>query len=273
MVSPPATPGRLVRAVILLIVKASQHKFFGRFWGKPTNPIKFFNICIKVRPDENLSEAYAMRFVASHTSIPVPKVYYAFTYQGASYTVMSRTSGEMVGRGWKERSDESKTRILDQLRQMITELRSVPPPEGAGVSAIDGGPIYDCHMPDPKYQGPCATVYEFHKALVDGLDFNANCDNIPGLPELVKFYRESGNELVLTHGDLTCRNILVRGDRVVGIVNWETAGWLPTYWEYSCAKFDSPWNPLWAGPVDQFLTPMPYEWEMDATRREYFAGF
>ncbi|KAK6840103.1 hypothetical protein PG987_005969 [Apiospora arundinis] len=40
---------------------------------------------------------------------------------------------------------------------------------------------------------------------------------------------------VFTHGDLNPSNIFVRGDEVVGIIDWETAGWYPDYWEYTSA--------------------------------------
>ena len=40
-----------------------------------------------------------------------------------------------------------------------------------------------------------------------------------------------------THGDLTLGNIIVSGEsglqRVVGVIDWEQAGWYPEYWEYS----------------------------------------
>lgn len=270
MVPQPPTPGRAVRTLVLLAVKATHHKLLRRFWRKQSGLLHIFNICIKTKPDENLAEAHAMRFVASCTSIPVPKVYYAFTYKGISYIVMRHIKGHMAGYGWSCRTEESKMRILDQLRRMITELRSIPVPEGAGVSSVDGGPFYDCRLPSRLYWGPYATAREFHEALVDGTDLDTECTVTPDLSELFEFYRQSGNKLVLTHGDLSSLNILVQGDAVVGILDWETAGWFPAYWEYTCAKYVNPQNPFWADPVDQFLTPMPHELKMETIRRKYF---
>ncbi|TQV94306.1 hypothetical protein V2A60_002660 [Cordyceps javanica] len=276
MLSPPPTPGRAVRTLVLLVVKIRYHKFLRWFWRKQSGLFHIFNMCIKTKPDDNLAEAYAMRFVASHTSIPVPKVYYAFTYKGASYIVMRHIKGQMAGHRWLSRTEESKTRILDQLRRMITELRSVPPPTGTGVSSIDGGPFYDCRLPSRLYWGPYATVREFHEALIDGMSLDTEytlAPDLADLSELFKFYRQSGNELVLTHGDLSSLNILVQGDAVIGIVDWETAGWFPVYWEYTCAKYVNPQNPFWADPVDQFLAPMPEELTMEAIRRKHFGDF
>lgn len=211
-----------------------------------------------------------MQFVASHTSIPVPEVYYAFVHRETSYIVMRHIKGQMAGRGWAARSEESKARILEQLRGMVAELRAVRPPDGTKVGSIDGGPFYDCRLPSRLYWGPYATVREFHEALVDGMPWDADCAKFPDLAELFAFYREAEDKLVLTHGDLSSLNILVQGDRVVGIVDWETAGWFPEYWEYTTAKYVNPQNPFWAEPVDHFITPMPAAWKMETIRRKYF---
>lgn len=216
-----------------------------------------------------------MRFVASHTSIPVPKVYYAFTYKGSSYNVMRHIKGQKAGRLWGRRTEESKTQILNQVRGMIKELRSIPPPETAGVSSIDGGPFYDCRLPTKSYWGPFTTVRQFHEALV-GMDLDTDYVLDDDLAELFEFYRQyqhSGDGLVLTHGDLSSFNILVQGDNVVGIVDWETSGWFPAYWEYSCTKYVNPQNQFWENEVDKFLAPRPHEWKIETIRRKYFGDF
>jgi len=61
--------------------------------------------CIKFGPLRNLPEASTMRFIAQNTSIPVPKVYCAFTRKGRIYIAMERINREMLGRRWVERSD------------------------------------------------------------------------------------------------------------------------------------------------------------------------
>ncbi|KND93106.1 hypothetical protein TOPH_02253 [Tolypocladium ophioglossoides CBS 100239] len=50
----------------------------------------------------------------------------------------------------------------------------------------------------------------------------------------------------------------MRGDDVVGIIDWETAAWFPCYWEYVCAWNVNPQNRFWQQEVDKFLTPRPY---------------
>ena len=75
---------------------------------------------------------------------------------------------------------------------------------------------------------------------------------------------------VFTHGDLSSLNVLVRGDKIVGVIDWETAGWYPVYWEYTTASQVSPMNSFWREEIDKFLEPMPEALEMETIRQKYF---
>ncbi|KAI1194614.1 kinase-like domain-containing protein [Nemania serpens] len=266
--------GPFVRLAVILLVKAKSHKYLRRLWKPSHGLMSAFGMCIKLKPYDNLAEANAMRFVAEHTSIPVPKVYCAFAYKNVTYTVMSKINGRMARDGWIYRTEQSKQKILSQLREMIAELRSVSPPEGTNVGGVDNGPFYDCRLPSKLLWGPFATSREFHEALANDLDIYAEYTDLPSdVSELFQFYRQSDTRLVLTHGDLSSLNIMVEGDAVTGIIDWETAGWFPPYWEYTCAKNVNPYNVFWAEEVDGFLEPMPYELKMDGIRQKYFGAF
>lgn len=56
-------------------------------------------LCIKYGYFIHLSEAAAIQFVARYASIPVPKVYCAFTRKARTYIVMERIQGETLGQG------------------------------------------------------------------------------------------------------------------------------------------------------------------------------
>ncbi|KAK4236744.1 kinase-like domain-containing protein [Achaetomium macrosporum] len=202
--------GALTRFLVVLFVKARNQKYIRRVWKPSLGLTSAWNVCIKVKPfDDHLAEAHAMQLVGPQTSIPVPKVYCAFGYKGTSYIVMSRVQGKTAWLGWLQRTPRSKARVLEQLRRMLAELRSIPPPEGVKVGNVDGVPFYDCRLPSKLFWGPYET----------------------DLAKLIEFYRRAPNELVLTHGDLSSLNVLVRDDEVVGIVDWEIAGCFPPYWE------------------------------------------
>ena len=69
----------------------------------------------------------------------------------------------------------------------------------------------------------------------------------------------------LTHGDLQPKNIMVRTKPrtrlEIVLLDWEFAGWYPSYWEYAhaimaCGWFEDDWH-HWVG---QFLDPYPSEY-------------
>src|SRR5271168_5369161 len=79
--------------------------------------------------------------------------------------------------------------------------------------------------------------------------------------------RAFGNDHLPTfsHSDLQRKNIIVReipsGDKntsteethVVSIVDWEVAGWYPSYWEYAAAFFAFKWEDDWLARVEEVI--------------------
>lgn len=91
-----------------------------------------------------------------------------------------------------------------------------------------------------------------------------------GLIELCSFYNQPWQQSVFTHGDLSSFDIIADDDNVVGKVDWEAAGWMPPYWEYTSAWNANPQNRLWQREVDKLLDPLPHELAMERIRRSYF---
>ncbi|KAI6753923.1 hypothetical protein HG530_013099 [Fusarium avenaceum] len=191
--------------------------------------------------------------------------------RGKYYAICSKKYiGQDLSQGWTQRSEESKARILAQLKTMTTELRSLTPPDGIGIANVDGGPIFDQRLPDKSFWGPFATIQDFHRELRHGLELGDNEEARPGLRELIEFHHGSWPRPVFTHGDLSSLNIMAVDDTVTGIVDWESAGWMPPYWEYTSAWHVNPRNTFWREAVDGFLEPLPHELEMEKIRRQYF---
>ncbi|CAI7588376.1 unnamed protein product [Penicillium bialowiezense] len=225
-------------------------------------------LCVKYGRRVHLSEASTMRFISQHTSIPVPQVLCAFTRSGWTYIVMERIKGDMIGNGWVKRNEGSKAKLLSQLAENIRVMRDIRPPEGIKVVSVDGESLLDCRIPGPSLRfGPFDTIQEFHQHLRMGMEFDPRLD--PEIQDLIK-RQEKSWPLVFTHGDLSSLNILVRGDEVVGIVDWETAGWYPSYWEYTSAHQVNPQNSFWVNEIDKFLQPMPDELAMERVRQMHF---
>ncbi|KFZ00758.1 hypothetical protein V500_00949 [Pseudogymnoascus sp. VKM F-4518 (FW-2643)] len=261
--SKPINDTRLHRFLVLASIKLLKH-FCPRYGG-----ILFLSnkICVKYGPLKNPSEASTMQFISQHTSIPVPRIICSFTHKGWTYIVMERSYGDMIGRGWPSRTDESKAKILSQLKEMVADMRRIAPPNSA-VSNIDGGILYDCRIHGPMQFGPFKNIQDFHKYLRGGLE--TYVDNPVDISELIEWQGRPWSAPVFTHSDLSSLNILARGDEVVGIIDWETAGWYPAYWEYTTASQVNLQNSFWKEEVDKFLEPMPKELTIEEIHQKYF---
>ncbi|KAK3328866.1 aminoglycoside phosphotransferase [Apodospora peruviana] len=190
----------------------------------------------------------------------------------------TRIRGEPLSRGWVTGLDSEKTKILAQLRDMISEMRNLPSPNGGkfvGVADVTGkGPVFDLRLPRKSHWGPFETVCAFHRELLGGQDVkDFGEEQFPGLKELAAFYGEEWPRLVFTHGDLSNTNIMVRGDEIVSIIDWETVGWMPPYWEYTSAWHVNPQDAFWQAEVGRFITPDPRVLDMEIIRRKYFGNF
>lgn len=175
---------------------------------------------------------------------------------------MERIHGSSIGEGWFKRSEESRRKILQQLKDMIAEIRRIERPTGTGVAHIDGGPLYDCRLPGTSnHFGPFETIQDFHRFLRGGHE--AHPDHFPEVSNLISQQDALESSLAFTHGDLSSLNVLASGDKIVGIVDWETAGWYPSYWEYTTAWHVNPQNQFWQDEVDEFLEPMHKELELE----------
>lgn len=70
------------------------------------------------------------------------------------------------------------------------------------------------------------------------------------------------HDSVFTHGNLSFVNVLVDGGKLSGILDWEGAGFLPTYWE--CAKV---MRPTWFEPAQEIYRKVwgdEFEMELEA---------
>lgn len=234
----PIRASFLRRYATLCAVRLAEH------YRKPNNGVLYISstICIKYttmnKPFINLSEAASMEFIRRHTSIPVPKIYCAFEHKGKTYIVMQRMKGKKLAIGWEtERSEESRTRILAQLKSYVDEMRTLKSPHGSRVASVDGGSLYDERMdgvgvvapnPTPMRFGPFKDISAFHFWFtpVKEVDEEWTRNGLSDINKLVTMHhsRDWGTP-VFTHGDLSSLNILVQGEKITGIIDWETAGW------------------------------------------------
>ncbi|KAF7893880.1 hypothetical protein EAF00_007394 [Botryotinia globosa] len=266
--SKPINNTRLRRFLVLASTKIARRIPYCRRYG----PLRISpGICVKSGKSITLAEASAIKFIGEHTTIPVPKIYCSFVHNGSTYIVMEKIRGKPLVHGWVHRTPESKAKILSQIRELIAEMRKLTPATSK-IANVDGGILYDGRISGPAQFGPFENTNEFHRYLRS--DAPARATNPEGVNELIEWH--DGPWLdppVFTHGDLSSLNIMAEGDKVVGVIDWETAGWYPSYWEYTTAMYVNPYNEFWKKEVGKFLDPFPTAQAMEETRQKYFGDY
>lgn len=207
-----------------------------------------------------LAEAAAMILVRKQTSIPVPEVYNAYTdpATGRARIVMEFIEGERLAEAWEHFDAEQKQHVLDQLRGFMLQLRNI---KGTFIGSVDGTYCEDqLFTEDLGAYGPYESEADFNQGIITALkDIMASgwVDTVCNMVAALK-----GHEIVMTHGDLAPRNILVQGTKVVAVLDWEFSGFYPEYWEYVKALYRPAWEGRWIkdSAVDRIL--MPYMEEL-----------
>ncbi|KAI9668060.1 MAG: hypothetical protein M1821_000880 [Bathelium mastoideum] len=230
------------------------------------------NICVKYGSSHHVAEAFAMQYIASHTSIPVPKIHCAFQRKGITYIVMSRLPGTTIAEAWHTRTEGSKAHLLEQLKRYVDEMRNLDQTQPGIVEGLGGRRLFDPKLPEGcQGFGPFASIRDFHRYLRRGLS-ESPADS-QELEDLVDWQDNEASQYntCFTHGDLCSTNILVDGNKISGIVDWESSGWLPEYWEFTSAWNVNMYNVFWRFELEKFLHPYTEEVEMEHIRLKHFS--
>lgn len=152
---------------------------------------------------------------------------------------MKKCSGVPLCNVFDGLTSDEKRCVLLQLRGFMDELRSLGPPKPGQVGSTEYGPFDDERLHGSAL-GPFENLGEFHKAIGGGFNYptgHEECD------EMIIAQNSRVYEIMFTHGDLAFRHVYYLDGKITGIIDWETAGWLPDYWEYAMA-----WDSCWDNP-------------------------
>jgi len=216
-----------------------------------------FGMYLKYGPeyhsDRHTREFNALQLVCSHTSIPVPRPIDLIQTAKDSVMVTSRIDGERAGVEIDTCSDEEMSLMVEDLRGWIAELHSIRRPVDSkyAICGILGGACLDYRI-SSEPAGPFHDERELSESLRLGI-----------LPNLV---HRDNHKIVLAHGDLNMRNILVKDGRISGIVDWENAGWYPEYWEYTKCYFGVRLHKRWLRMIDEVFGNQ-YQEELEIERQ------
>ena len=185
-------------------------------------------LALKSGPSVLPSEAENMRFAAANTSIRVPKVRRSFNVPGPGifetigYIVMDYVEGVCLANCWNDLDPGTRQNVVLQVAGFIQQLQSVrlnsPGP-------IGGGPCQGRWFTDYS-AGPFTNQQEIenwfnHKLAICNGSGNAREDIPPfNFPTFV-----------LTHQDISPRNLILDPSGQVWLIDWAFAGAYPPCFE------------------------------------------
>jgi aminoglycoside phosphotransferase (APT) family kinase protein len=217
----------------------------------------------------HLEEGQNMIFIKNTTSVSVPKVYALFkdVESNKNYVIMERISGDRLDSIWTSLDHMQKQAIALQVRASFIELRKLRSPDG--YCSVNCKPLRD-HLfytgtseESLNLEGPFKSEMDLNDALIKKY---LSSGYLP--VGKADYYRRAfpsvlkGHPPTFTHGDLQRKNIIVgTEDGSITIIDWEFAGWYPSYWEYAraifaCGHFDDDWSE-W---IDFILDVYRNEW-------------
>lgn len=126
---------------------------------------------------------------------------------------------------------------LFELKECVRSMREWKPPHPTRICSPNSTLLRSARVPNHA-MGPFSNEIEFHDFLLSpasGHGFDTTSDYIQALTR-ANDIRRYPHRITFTHGDLKAHNILVGDDgHLSGFLDWESAGWLPEYWEYTTA--------------------------------------
>ncbi|KAH9221789.1 kinase-like domain-containing protein [Leptodontidium sp. 2 PMI_412] len=179
------------------------------------------------------AEARTMRYISSHTSIPVPAVIDAWEVENARYEdepntcyiLMDYVQGQVLEDVWGELSSKAQVHIQTQIYEYMCQLRNlhfeIPGPIGGGVcqgflfTACNAGPFKSANELEAWYNGRLAVCHMFRRAT-----------HIPP-----GAFSGTFKELVVYHLDVNPRNIILGDGGKVWLIDWGLAGAYPPWFE------------------------------------------
>jgi hypothetical protein len=127
-----------------------------------------------------------------------------------------------------------RDRFADDMRDCIAQLRRIPNTTPYLICDALGKGIVDHRIPDSGRGGPFKTEADFNNHLVSHLR-----GSFAEVAKSKEFTPREHSNFYFTHSDLHPTNILVENGRLSAIVDWESAGLRPEYWEFTKAMYGS----------------------------------
>lgn len=215
-------------------------------------------------------------FLQQSSSVPVPRVYALFqntTKKGVkcSYIVMEHIKGTVLSSLWPSMNETGKQATVSKLRTIFDNMRTLKSP--GGYCSVGRGGLPDVIFwkgRKDQYGGPFDTEAELNAAVVDRYTVHAAYKGKSAYYARAFEMFFQCHPPVFTHADFQQKKVVLRHPSSPGaevgaeeienaevvLIDWEFAGWYPSYWEHSRAVFAcGRWEGDWHLQIEKILDP------------------
>lgn len=198
------------------------------YWDPHGDPyMKFlpFGLFLKIGRRVSHNEANALLLVEKYTSINAPRLINMTRGKDQGYLLMTTIPGIPMEQVLYRMTYEELHQLAKDLGKWINQYRCIPNKNKNYLLCNTlGGPLVDHRTGSAKPCGPYNTVADFLNHLV--------AEDIRKEHVFSLLYGKE-HRICFTHADLHLSNLMVKDGRLVGIIDWEHAGFRPEYWEYT----------------------------------------
>ncbi|KAG5641315.1 hypothetical protein DXG03_005536 [Asterophora parasitica] len=194
-----------------------------------------FNVYAKRGFGISVQEALATQYVAENTTIPVPHMLDVIELpsRDGHFLLMTGVKGREYGPTkviLDSMPERQRAIFTETLHGWFDQLRRLSPPDDHVVSGFMVTAVTSPRIAHSGTVGPFSSVDEFHT--------QAFCQPWEPYDDALRAALEKRAKtpyrVCFTHGDINPFNILVDDDlRPCALIDWECAGWMPEYWEYT----------------------------------------
>ncbi|KJZ69840.1 hypothetical protein HIM_10768 [Hirsutella minnesotensis 3608] len=180
----------------------------------------------------SITEHRTLTFLQEHLAgFPAPKPHGLIRLGVHCFLFTSYIAGINLEKAWPQLDCSQKQDISHQLDVLLSELRTLPVPENASIGDVAGGGCRDLRRSQRVSTEPITSVRSFEDFIFSGSNTSS-----PLYIGLLRDLMPQSTKIVLTHGDLRPANIMLRTERdgvwsVAAIIDWESSGFYPEYWE------------------------------------------
>lgn len=198
-----------------------------------------FGLVLKWTDRTRLEEALAMG-MARKAGMPVPRVLscgdHPYDPLRKFSILMTRLPGWPLNNSDETLDLEAEEPWLGQLKDCLDTMRSWKSPFGDHrVYSVKDSSIKSARVPR-HLMGPFENEEELHEYLLSTRSDHAfkSREEFEQTLIIAKQINDLKHRIVFTHGDLLAHNILIdKEGSLSGILDWESAGWCPEYWDFT----------------------------------------